>query len=102
MKKSVLNIYVLSSTLLFSFSSSSVMAKEYYKWVDAKGSTHYTATPPPKNAKKQSRIETYGTKTTTTPTSQSEQVPVTNTQEQSTPDTQVEIPTPLESTQPAM
>ena len=35
-------------------------AKEYYKWVDSKGSTHYTATPPPKNAKSKGKIDTYG------------------------------------------
>ncbi|MCH4246452.1 MAG: DUF4124 domain-containing protein [Acinetobacter populi] len=34
-------------------------AQNFYKWVDANGSTHYTATPPPKNAKKISKVATY-------------------------------------------
>ena len=46
--------------LSFSLSSTSSFAKEYYKWVDAKGSTHYTATPPPKSAQKKGKIATYG------------------------------------------
>ena len=35
-------------------------AKQYYKWVDSKGSTHYTTTPPPKNARSKSKVNTYG------------------------------------------
>ena len=35
-------------------------AQNFYKWVDAKGSTHYTTTPPPKNAKKKGQVATYG------------------------------------------
>ena len=46
--------------LSFSLSSTTSFAKEYYKWVDAKGSTHYTATPPPKSAQKKGKIATYG------------------------------------------
>ncbi|TCB78891.1 DUF4124 domain-containing protein [Acinetobacter sp. ANC 4173] len=41
-------------------SSASVSAKDYYKWVDANGSTHYTTTPPPKSAQKKGKIQTYG------------------------------------------
>ena len=41
-------------------SSSLTFAKEYYKWVDSKGSTHYTTTPPPKSAKNKGKIDTYG------------------------------------------
>lgn len=33
-------------------------AQNFYKWVDTKGSTHYTATPPPKNAKKLGSVNT--------------------------------------------
>ncbi|WP_228146852.1 DUF4124 domain-containing protein [Acinetobacter sp. ANC 4470] len=44
----------------FSLSSTTSFAKEYYKWVDAKGSTHYTATPPPKSAQKKGKVGTYG------------------------------------------
>ena len=40
--------------------SANVMAKQYYKWVDANGSTQYTTTPPPKNAKKHGKVDTYG------------------------------------------
>ena len=40
--------------------STTGFAKEYYKWVDAKGSTHYTITPPPKSAQKKGKVDTYG------------------------------------------
>ena len=40
-------------------SSSALMAQSFYKWVDQHGSTHYTTTPPPKNAKKLSKVDTY-------------------------------------------
>ena len=49
---------VFISTLIICSTSS--FAKEYYKWVDSKGSTHYTSTPPPKASKKQGKIDTYG------------------------------------------
>ena len=35
-------------------------AQQYYKWVDANGSTHYTTTPPPKGAKRLKKVSTYG------------------------------------------
>lgn len=35
-------------------------AKEFYKWVDSNGSTHYSANPPPKNARHKTKVETYG------------------------------------------
>jgi len=44
-KKSLLNIVLLGVALSFSSTS---MAK-IYKWTDANGKTHYTATPPPKS-----------------------------------------------------
>ena len=59
--------------LSFSLSSTTSFAKEYYKWVDAKGSTHYTATPPPKSAQKKGKVGTYGwnhASTTTVPSHQ--------------------------------
>lgn len=43
-------------------SSTQSFAKTYYKWVDNQGSTHYTTTPPPKTAKKKSKVDTYGWK----------------------------------------
>ncbi|WP_436913230.1 DUF4124 domain-containing protein [Acinetobacter schindleri] len=53
---------MLTNTLLLCFMSGNTMANQYYKWVDAKGVTHYTKTPPPKNAKKAGKVETYGWK----------------------------------------
>ena len=40
--------------------TTATQAKQYYKWVDNKGSTHYTTTPPPKNARSKSKVNTYG------------------------------------------
>nr|WP_324646380.1 DUF4124 domain-containing protein [Acinetobacter sp. MD2] len=42
--------------------SSVCIAKDYYKWTDAHGSTHYSATPPPKEKgiKNSGKIKTYG------------------------------------------
>ena len=54
---------VFVSTIFALFSVVGVSAshaKQYYKWVDSKGSTHYTTTPPPKNARNQSKVNTYG------------------------------------------
>lgn len=59
-------------------SSASLWAKDYYKWVDANGSTHYTTTPPPKSAKKKGKIETYGWNNSTPTTSRSPQKPDEN------------------------
>ena len=59
--------------LSFSLSSTSSFAKEYYKWVDAKGSTHYTATPPPKSAQKKGKINTSGSHHTSTTTASNNQ-----------------------------
>ncbi|OTG76136.1 hypothetical protein B9T26_03295 [Acinetobacter sp. ANC 4169] len=54
------NYLVLSLILL---ASAYIHAQDFYKWVDAKGSTHYTTTPPPKNAKWLGSISTYQNKT---------------------------------------
>jgi hypothetical protein len=43
-------------TLILSIYPATTYLQDFYKWVDAKGSTHYTATPPPSNAKKKSKI----------------------------------------------
>lgn len=64
-----------SFTGLAFFSIASSSAKEYYKWVDSNGSTHYTTTPPPKAAKKKGKVDTYGWRgetTTQSPTPQNE------------------------------
>lgn len=60
-----------SFTGLAFFSIANSSAKEYYKWVDSKGSTHYTTTPPPKTAKKKGKVDTYGWRTGTTTTQNS-------------------------------
>ena len=52
-------LYALATTALL-LGSSQNHAQQYYKWVDAKGSTHYTTTPPPKSAKRVDKIATYG------------------------------------------
>ncbi|WP_407307225.1 DUF4124 domain-containing protein [Acinetobacter sp.] len=57
----------MAACVTFSLSSTTGFAKEYYKWVDAKGSTHYTTTPPPKSAKKKGKVDTYGTSRSSTP-----------------------------------
>lgn len=53
---------IISTTLtsLFMFCSGQIYAQQYYKWIDANGSTHYTTTPPPKGAKRLDKISTYG------------------------------------------
>lgn len=61
---------IISGGLFLSFSiAPQSFAKEYYKWVDSKGSTHYSATPPPPNAKHKTTIETYGHNTSSSATS---------------------------------
>lgn len=62
MKNHVRRLSYLSASLILIFATSSVSAKQYYKWVDANGSTHYTTTPPPKTAKKKGKVDTYGWK----------------------------------------
>ena len=60
MEKPSLQLGLITTSLILAFTTSPVMAKTYYKWVDSNGSTHYTTTPPPKNAKKKGSVETYG------------------------------------------
>ena len=60
MKTPMIRLSCLSTSLILIFATSSVSAKQYYKWVDANGSTHYTTTPPPKTAKKKGKVDTYG------------------------------------------
>ena len=50
-------IALMASLMLFATQNH---AEQYYKWVDSKGSTHYTTTPPPKGSKKQGQVNTYG------------------------------------------
>lgn len=63
-----------SFKLLFLFTSNIIVflyisisfthAEDFYKWVDQNGSTHYTKSPPPKNAKNKSKVQTQGWKKT--------------------------------------
>ena len=65
MKFSFMFASVISTALSVTFLSTQTSASEFYKWVDANGSTHYTKTPPPKNAKKKGKVETFGVNTST-------------------------------------
>ena len=67
MSLSLIKTGFMAACVTFSLSSTTGFAKEYYKWVDAKGSTHYTTTPPPKSAKKKGKVDTYGASRTSTP-----------------------------------
>ncbi len=67
MAPSMIKIGFIATGLIFSLSSTNSFAKEYYKWVDAKGSTHYTASPPPKSAVKKGKVNTYGATRSVTP-----------------------------------
>lgn len=67
MSSSFIKTGFMAACVTFSLSSTTGFAKEYYKWVDAKGSTHYTTTPPPKSAKKKGKVDTYGASRTSTP-----------------------------------
>ncbi|WP_216935073.1 MULTISPECIES: DUF4124 domain-containing protein [unclassified Acinetobacter] len=62
MKISFLSTFSLSCAVTVSLFSMSASAIQYHKWVDAKGITHYTKTPPPKSAKKSTTVDTYGWK----------------------------------------
>lgn len=83
--------YINSVIILSSFMSCALQAQPYYKWIDAKGSTHYTLTPPPKGAKKQGKVETYSSHTSTqintlqTPSNQQNSNPSTPAPSQSQP-----------------
>ncbi len=63
MSSSFIKIGFMAACFTFSLSSTTGFAKEYYKWVDTKGSTHYTTTPPPKSAQKKGKVDTYGSNT---------------------------------------
>ncbi|WP_374530074.1 DUF4124 domain-containing protein [Acinetobacter sp.] len=59
-------------------SSATLWAKDYYKWVDANGSTHYTTTPPPKSVQKKGKVQTYGWNNSASTTGRSPQTPAEN------------------------
>ncbi len=63
MKQYFFGKYSLSPFFVLSliFCTTQSYAEDFYKWVDANGSTHYTLTPPPANLKtKTKKIETRG------------------------------------------
>ena len=85
MKISFLTAFSLSCTVSLSIFSTSAAAIQYHKWVDAKGITHYTKTPPPKSAKKATTVDTYGWKNSapaSARTAQAEGQPENTSQEQ--------------------
>ncbi|ENX44649.1 DUF4124 domain-containing protein [Acinetobacter sp. NIPH 2100] len=89
MKSSYLktSLYIISTTALLLCSSQNY-AQQYYKWVDANGSTHYTTTPPPKGTKRLDKVSTYGNnRQTTNPSHQTNQAAP-----EATPNTQQHIP----------
>ncbi|HHB0833599.1 TPA: DUF4124 domain-containing protein [Acinetobacter baumannii] len=53
------SLYIAATTAILLCSSQS-QAQQYYKWMDQRGSTHYTTTPPPKGAKHLNKVSTYG------------------------------------------
>lgn len=53
-------------------------AQDFYKWVDASGSTHYSATPPPSSAKKLGSVSTYSNSLEQTKKQLSDNKPVQN------------------------
>lgn len=91
MKNHVRRLSYLSASLMLILGTSAVSAKQYYKWVDANGSTHYTTTPPPKTAKKKGKVDTYGWKnsapTVATPANPAVNPTPTATNQQATPTT---------------
>ena len=64
--------------------STTASAQNFYKWVDSKGTTHYTQTPPPQGAKTTGQVRTFAGPSTTqiqerteTPSTPSSQAPNT-------------------------
>ncbi|MFW1753215.1 DUF4124 domain-containing protein [Acinetobacter wanghuae] len=91
----------LSCAVLLSSVSSTSFATDYYKWVDSKGTTHYTKTPPPASAKKKAKVETYGWKNSapTLPRTAEQPADESNTPQQVP--VQQSTPQPAESEQAA-
>ena len=93
MKRHALSCLAISTLFGLSALSTSVSATQYYKWVDAQGSTHYTKTPPPRNAKKQGSVNTYSW-ANSAPTPARTADTTAQEQTQSTPNTQPQSPIP--------
>lgn len=63
-------VFVTTIFALLSVTAATSHAKQYYKWIDSNGSTHYTTTPPPKNARNKTKVDTYGYRGTPSTTNQ--------------------------------
>ncbi|PWB15108.1 DUF4124 domain-containing protein [Acinetobacter sp. AM] len=84
------------------YSSTSLWAKDYYKWVDANGSTHYTTTPPPKSAQKKGKIQTYGWTNSSSSQSTTEAEPIAKEAAKTAQQAVAEKTTPAVSTTPSL
>ena len=65
-------------TLILSIYPATTYPQDFYKWVDASGSTHYSATPPPSSAKKLGSVSTYSNSLEQTKKQLSDNKPVQN------------------------
>lgn len=90
------SIFLGATLSLLSSVPSLSFAKEYYKWVDSKGTTHYTTTPPPKSSKSRGKIDTYGYRTST-PTASSAQQNSSNSTSNPTTSTSTPVQAPTTS-----
>lgn len=79
-----LNLYSLI-TLILSIYPATTYPQDFYKWVDASGSTHYSATPPPSSAKKLGSVSTYSNSLEQTKKQLSDNKPVQNLNQPSLP-----------------
>lgn len=72
----MMSLVLLSSV---AFTTHTLYAQSYYKWIDAQGSTHYTRTPPPKGVKKRGKVDTYSSTSSTSPATSNHTTPPTAT-----------------------
>lgn len=72
-----LNLYS-AITLILSIYPATTYPQDFYKWVDASGSTHYSATLPPSSAKKLGSVSTYSNSLEQTKKQLSDNKPVQN------------------------
>ncbi|MBO3641167.1 DUF4124 domain-containing protein [Acinetobacter soli] len=72
----MMSLVLISSV---AFTTNTLYAQSYYKWIDAQGSTHYTKTPPPKGARKQGKVDTYSSTSSTSAATSSPTTPPTPT-----------------------
>ncbi len=72
-------------TLILSIYPATTYPQDFYKWVDASGSTHYSATPPPSSAKKLGSVSTYSNSLEQTKKQLPDNKPVQNLNQPSRP-----------------